>query len=703
MVSRHHQHIRRIGQAAERIGRHLLPVQRHIGAHLAVILKIDAARIEDAHGFDDALRALGLGIAEGGEGQQRDARRVTEAPRHAGGFHRDIGELLGGRHLMHGGVSDQHGAAARQHQRHADDAMAGLGVDGAPHILQRDRVVARQAGDHRIGVAHRHHRGGEQVAVLVDHPQAVAEQETLPLQPLIQELRIDGIAPRHPRVVDFDAVAEVNAGLVGGGFDAVLAADQHGLAEALVHIRNRGADDGLLLALSEHDFLRPLADLLVDALQRAGDRVAAGGQVALVLLKIGDLAARRAGLHRGLGDGGGNPRDQPGVERHRDNVFRPEFRPGPLIGRGDLIRHVLSGQLGQRPDGGDFHFHVDLRRAHIQRAAEQVREAQHVIHLVGIVRAPRRHDRVITHFGDFLRGDFRIRVGHRENDRIFGHRADHILGDGALGRKAEENIGAVHRLRKRALVGFGGMGALPLVHAFLAALINNPLGVAEDDVLGREAQRLDQVKAGDAGGAGAVADQLRRLHVAAGQLQRVDDARRRDDRGAVLVIVEHRNIHQLLQPLLDDETFRRLDILQVDAAEGRAEKAHAVDEFVSVLGVDLKVDGIDVSEALEQHRLAFHHRLGGQRAEIAQAENGGAVGNHRDQVAARGVIKRRIRVFGDGQHRRGDAGRISQRQIALRRHRLGRNDLQLARLAARMEIQRLLIGDNRARGLFDVR
>ena len=74
-----------------------------------------------------------------------------------------------------------------------------------------------------------------------------------------------------------------------------------------------------------------------------------------------------------------------------------------------------------------------------------------------------------------------------------------------------------------------------------------------------------------AGGAGAVADELRRLHVAAGELQRVDQAGGGDDGGAVLVVVEDRDVHQLAQPLLDDEAVGRLDVLEVDAAEGRAE------------------------------------------------------------------------------------------------------------------------------------
>ena len=116
------------------------------------------------------------------------------------------------------------------------------------------------------------------------------------------------------------------------------------------------------------------------------------------------------------------------------------------------------------------------------------------------------------------------------------------------------------------------MRRLPLVHALGAALIDDALGVADDDVVVRHAERLHQLHAGDRRGAGAVADELRRADVAAGQLQRVDQAGERDDRGAVLVVVENRDVHQLAQPAFDDEAVGRADVLEVDAAEGRAEE-----------------------------------------------------------------------------------------------------------------------------------
>jgi hypothetical protein len=46
-----------------------------------------------------------------------------------------------------------------------------------------------------------------------------------------------------------------------------------------------------------------------------------------------------------------------------------------------------------------------------------------------------------------------------------------------------------------------------------------------------------------------------------------------------------------------------------------------------------EIDRVDVGEALEQHRLAFHHGLGGERTAIAEPEDRGAVGDHGNEVA----------------------------------------------------------------------
>ena len=177
---------------------------------------------------------------------------------------------------------------------------------------------------------------------------------------------------------------------------------------------------------------------------------------------------------------------------------------------------------------------------------------------------------------------------------------------------------------------------------------------------------------------------------------RVDQAGGRDDGRAVLVVVEDGDVQQILQLGFDLEAFGGLDVLQVDAAPGVADVLNHGDEFIRIGGLHLDVEAVDVGEALEQHRLAFHHRLGRHVAQVAQAQDGGAVRDDGDHVALGGVVVGLVRIGGDGQDRHGHARRIGQRQVALGRHRLGRGHGDLARRRIAVELQSVVVGE----GLF---
>src|SRR5258708_27030123 len=84
-------------------------------------------------------------------------------------------------------------------------------------------------------------------------------------------------------------------------------------------------------------------------------------------------------------------------------------------------------------------------------------------------------------------------------------------------------------------------------------------------------------------------------------------------------------------------------------------------------------------ELLEQAALAFHHRLAGERPDIAEAEYGRAVGDYRNQVGARRQRGRFLRVVPDGEARVGDAGRIGEREVALIHQAFGRRDGDFSR------------------------
>src|SRR5437762_777494 len=83
--------------------------------------------------------------------------------------------------------------------------------------------------------------------------------------------------------------------------------------------------------------------------------------------------------------------------------------------------------------------------------------------------------------------------------------------------------------------------------------------------------------------------------------------------------------------------------------------------------------------APEQAALAFHHRLAGERPDIAEAEYGGAVADYRNQVGARRQRGRFLRVVLDSEARVGDAGRIGEREVALVHQALGRRDGDFSR------------------------
>jgi hypothetical protein len=146
------------------------------------------------------------------------------------------------------------------------------------------------------------------------------------------------------------------------------------------------------------------------------------------------------------------------------------------------------------------------------------------------------------------------------------------------------------------------------------------------------------------------------------------------DRGAVLVVVKHRYLHALAQFALDHEAFRRPDILQIYRAKGRLQRCDDVDEQIRIARIHLDIEDIDAGEFLEERRLAFHHRLAGQWPDIAQAQNRRAVGDHRDQIGPRRVVARRAWIGDNRLARSCDTRRIGQREIALRRHALGRFD-----------------------------
>ncbi len=166
--------------------------------------------------------------------------------------------------------------------------------------------------------------------------------------------------------------------------------------------------------------------------------------------------------------------------------------------------------------------------------------------------------------------------------------------------------------------------------------------------------------------------------VLAGNLQRILQSGCRDDGGAVLVVVHDGDVERALQPFLDGETLRRLDVFEVDAAERRGNLLHRLAELVGVFLVDLNVEDVDTAVDLEQQSLAFHDRLAAHGTDVAQSQYGSTVGDDRHEVALVGVFVDVVGVLLNLQTGERHPRRVGEGEVCLRTIRLGGFHLNLS-------------------------
>ena len=146
----------------------------------------------------------------------------------------------------------------------------------------------------------------------------------------------------------------------------------------------------------------------------------------------------------------------------------------------------------------------------------------------------------------------------------------------------------------------------------------------------------------------------------------------------MLIVMEYRNVANLLELSLDLKAARRGDILQINAAERTRNKLDGAYDLVHILGGHAQRERIHIRKRLEQRAFALHHRHAGDRADIAQAEYRCAVRNNRNQVMPAGISIAQRRVILNFKARLGHARRIGDRKVLLAVYLTPSNDLDLA-------------------------
>ena len=154
----------------------------------------------------------------------------------------------------------------------------------------------------------------------------------------------------------------------------------------------------------------------------------------------------------------------------------------------------------------------------------------------------------------------------------------------------------------------------------------------------------------------------------------------------MLVVVEDGDSHALLEGGLHLEARRSRNVLQVDAPKGGLQGLDCRNQLpgirLPVLTEDLAQanrDCVNVGKALEEDGLALHDwepRLG---ANVAKAQDGRAVGDHRHGVALASVTVDFLRRCVDFKAWLRNARSVGKGEVVLGRTGLGRPDLQLPR------------------------
>ena len=339
------------------------------------------------------------------------------------------------------------------------------------------------------------------------------------------------------------------------------------------------------------------------------------------------------------------------------------------------IEFFLPHTSGDRPRCRVHHLEIDIACAHVERAAEQPREHEHVIDLVGFFgraraddRRPRRKRVLARNFG---RG-----VGAGEHDGIFFHACDHLFRHTVGNRNADKHVGALHGVGKSAR-NAAAVGDLCQILFFAVqtgiALADNALAVAKDDFF--DARIQQEARDGDARRPRAVDHDGKIFGFLAREFKSVPECRRRDDRRAVLVVVKDGNVELFFESALDCETARSRNIFEVDAAETAFEQLYRADNFFGIFGTDAERNGVDAAERLKQRALAFHNGHARLGADIAQSQHGGAVGNDGNGVPSARERKALFGIFFDRQTGLGNPRRVGERKFFARVDFHAGNDL----------------------------
>ena len=158
------------------------------------------------------------------------------------------------------------------------------------------------------------------------------------------------------------------------------------------------------------------------------------------------------------------------------------------------------------------------------------------------------------------------------------------------------------------------------------------------------------------------------FHLLASDLERVPQCSKGHHCGAVLVVMENRNIEACTQALFNLEALWRCDVFEVDSTEGWSDALDEVNDFINGASVNTNRETVNATELFKEERLSFHHGHGTFWANVTETKDGCSVTNDCHRVLTNGVLVRQSRIFGNRSTNASDSRRVRHREVILVAH-----------------------------------
>ena len=425
--------------------------------------------------------------------------------------------------------------------------------------------------------------------------------------------------------VDYLDVGEIYLQALSESFQSVGVAQQHWLADAFLSGLYGCLHHVGVSAFGKDHFLRMHSRRVMQVSGKLGFLTEHLHEPVFVFLPVGYLFSCHTTVDGCLCHSHAHLCNQSRVDGFWNEVFRSE---GEVVDMIDIVHHIghrLLGKIGNGINSSHFHLFVDGSGVDIERSPEDIRKSDDVVNLVGIVGTSSCHDHIGTAFDGVFVANLGNGVCQSKDDGRFCHRPDHVFRQDVAFRQSHKHIGSAYGFFKCVDVGACGSEHLFLLVQVGTIFCDDSLRVDHHHILELCTEGEIEFRTANGGSTCSVHNDFYLIDFLLCHLKRILQSGCRDDGSTVLVVVHHWNVESLLQSVLYIETLRCLDILKIDASEGRSYSLNGFTELHRVFLVHFYVEDIDATIDFKQQTFTLHDRLAAYCSYVTKTEHSSTV------------------------------------------------------------------------------